>query len=527
MNFNYSNIFYYSNNLENLSTLNKYTQNSHLILNTYLTAKNKFIYKKKSNYKTKNHPMRSNGLVKYLVHKPYIFIAPFVGIGFITIIITGLDKLTKLGKHERGKDNPDHSPVNSIELREIHKKPNVQNEPDDENYIMVWNDFLRWEHSPNEQTSVSAPSEIHNLHIPNTTSNDYDDEQLPVLSNELIDSMLNTTDSQSQDYSGDVYQESLLGVSTESKKKDLQVRWSSPTFGVSFLQEYTRGEIAPIGNTSLTRFYTEHELHTVNCWLSQKYAFQKSSMKALHIKKRKFKFLSDTDFYDQFRNYLYQKIFNSSGAVHTPNMSDVYSNIRDILAAYNVNKNTTNDNVNALNTLKKITVFSKTCKPDSDEYFTNNGWFQLPKDEIKRRLKYIGVTQNEYDDIIFQTKQLNDILELLPQTYYSPAYNDNLFIRFSTTDRNLTPDSKYKKAIESISNEVISDLKQVIKRYLLCLDLTNIPMAPSHPLVHREARNFDYVGHLEKTLLVRKNYDMWHVDMSDDDIVCFLSSLDL
>ena len=124
VNFKYSNILYFSHNLNNLSTLNKYHKNRHL------KVKNNLINNIKTNYKSESNDNKHN--TKYLKNKLYIYITPFFLIGLISVFIMAGGKgerarrYLKLGR--RVPNNPNQSKLKELNsLENTEEKSSVNN----------------------------------------------------------------------------------------------------------------------------------------------------------------------------------------------------------------------------------------------------------------------------------------------------------------------------------------------------------------------------------------------------------------
>ena len=99
-NFNYNNVFYFSNNTNSLKTLNKNTSVLKVSNKNNSETRNKFISNLKANQidnsKNTTHPQsRKKNTSNYIIHHPYIIVVPIIGFAFITALIVGLTKETQ------------------------------------------------------------------------------------------------------------------------------------------------------------------------------------------------------------------------------------------------------------------------------------------------------------------------------------------------------------------------------------------------------------------------------------------------
>ena len=85
INFKYCNILYFSNNLNSLSTLDKYHENNGYNDDNHLITNNKLLNNNKVSLKSKF--ISNNGEAKYLKNKPYMYMTPIFIIGLIGVII--------------------------------------------------------------------------------------------------------------------------------------------------------------------------------------------------------------------------------------------------------------------------------------------------------------------------------------------------------------------------------------------------------------------------------------------------------
>ena len=129
------------------------------------------------------------------------------------------------------------------------------------------------------------------------------------------------------------------------------------------------------------------------------------------------------------------------------------------------------------------------------------------------------VTTEERLFINEQLKQLRNILNFLPNVTDSLNYNKALLLRYLNNDKLTTPSFKFQDATTSISNEILFDLREVITRYIYFLNIDGIKTNDSRDAQHYCKRNFNYVEELQKIKLVKENYDMTHIHMTDDEII--------
>ena len=115
INFNYNNVYYFSNSLNSLITLNKDTSilNDSRKNDSYTSSK--FISNLKTNQvdnsnKTKYFSHRKKNVVNYIIKHPYIIATPIIGFTFIATLIVVLTKAVSTKKLE---------PSDSLELNQI------------------------------------------------------------------------------------------------------------------------------------------------------------------------------------------------------------------------------------------------------------------------------------------------------------------------------------------------------------------------------------------------------------------------
>ena len=144
---------------------------------------------------------------------------------------------------------------------------------------------------------------------------------------------------------------------------------------------------------------------------------------------------------------------------------------------------------------------------------------------LKHKLKEKTVTLNERTFINEQCRQLNNILTFLPDTCDSVNYNWALRTNYLNKDKYTTMDFKYQEATTSISNEILGDLKQVIMKYIYVLNIDDFKTNKNVSYKISTLKDFDYAKWLKKTILAKDNYDMTHIDMTDEEIVGFFQKL--
>ena len=117
VNFNNYNILYFSHDVNNLTTLDKYHRNNYQRINNNLNTNNKFINDKKIS--NKGTPLSSNNSIKYLKNKQYIFITPIFIIGLVGVIymVFGKSKWRQkyINNHKKFKNNPNKLPELELE----------------------------------------------------------------------------------------------------------------------------------------------------------------------------------------------------------------------------------------------------------------------------------------------------------------------------------------------------------------------------------------------------------------------------
>ena len=123
VNFKYSNILYFSHNLNNLSTFDKYSENSHHKIDNHAIISNNKLNNKSKSFDNKDG-------IKYWKNKPYIYISPIFLIGLISIIIMAGGNNSRLQKYiKKGlrlPNSPNHSEeIKLITLNQEEEKQNL------------------------------------------------------------------------------------------------------------------------------------------------------------------------------------------------------------------------------------------------------------------------------------------------------------------------------------------------------------------------------------------------------------------
>ena len=541
VNFNYSNIFYYSNNLENLSTLNKYSINDPLSSGLYSLNNNKFINNDKSNSQNKS-PKNNN-----IYHKPYIFIVPFIGVGFITAIILGMDGI--LGKRKKKNDDTSDLSENSNGESSTQKKIKSSSEQqEDEEYWEAIYDIIKRDNLITQPNYTNIPLKTFSSDLVPTTDNIEAEKEFT----DVWDSFVNWDDILTDHNTLEKFHFSPVPPTDNTETDRLLshitvLKSDMPTHdekskSLSILQDPSEhGERTNLANTNVCSFsIDEHSIHIkpneltlpestelfdgdtiskITSWLSANYLTKKDQIKFLLEERTECLYISRKLFVRQFTNYMYQKVFNSK----IPTVYEVHTNISEILAK----KYLTTPDFEAFSTIQSITFFRNEKTIQSKAPLTTNGWFYFPKCHLKYKLANTTVTTEERLFINEQLKKLRNILDFLPDTTDSLKYNEVLLGQYLSSGKLTSSSSKSQDAITSFSNDILFDLKEVIMRYIESLNMEGIETDDTKIVAHNTKRNFNYVEQLTKTTLAKENFDMTHINLSDEEIDGFFQMLKL
>ena len=542
VNFNYSNIFYYSNNLENLSTLNKYSINDPLSSGLYSLNNNKFINNDKSNSQNKS-PKNNN-----IYHKPYIFIVPFIGVGFITAIILGMDGI--LGKRKKKNDDTSDLSENSNGESSTQKKIKSSSEQqEDEEYWEAIYDIIKRDNLITQPNYTNIPLKTFSSDLVPTTDNIEAEKEFT----DVWDSFVNWDDILTDHNTLEKFHFSPVPPTDNTETDRLLshitvLKSDMPTHdekseSLSILQDPSEhGERTNLVNTNVCSFsIDEHSIHikpneltlpestelfdgntisTITHWLSLDILTRNLMIKSLNEGNIECKYMTWSLFNYQFTNYMFHKVFNSN----VPTISQVHSDIKLILEE---RLDITHDS-QAYSTL--VSIFFSHCYEciSYRVWMTDNGWFYLPRKYLIYKLKRKKVTAEERAIINDQCKQLNNILDFLPNTSDSLEYNESLLKKYTNKGKHADPEYKYQDATRSISNELLFDLKQVVIKYKDALNLEGVENEENAlTKISIQGRSFDYIFLLKKTMLVRKNYDMSHIAVTDEKIADLFKNLNL
>ena len=541
VNFNYSNIFYYSNNLENLSTLNKYSINDPLSSGLYSLNNNKFINNDKSN--SQNKSPKSNNIY----HKPYIFIVPFIGVGFITAIILGMDGI--LGKRKKKNDDTSDLSENSNGESSTQKKIKSSSEQqEDEEYWEAIYDIIERDNLITQPNYTNIPLKTFSSDLVPTTDNIEAEKEFKY----VWDSFVNWDDILTDHNTLEKFHFSPVPPTDNTETDRLLshitvLKPDMPTHvekneSLSILQDPSEhGERTNLANTNVCSFsIDEHSIHIkpneltlpestelfdgdtiskITGWLSTDYLTKKDHIKFLWEERPEWTDISRKLFERQFTNYMYQRVFYSK----IPTVYEVHTNISKILADQYL---ATRD-FEAFSTIQSITFFRSEKTIQSKLTLTTNGWFYLPKSYLKYKLANTTVTTEERAFINEQLKKLRNILDFLPDTADSLMCNKILFGQYLSSGKLASSSSKSQDALTSFSNEILFDLKEVITRYIESLNMKGIETDDTKIVTYNTKRNFNYVEQLTKTTLAKENYDMTHINLSDEEIDDFFQMLKL
>ena len=452
INFNYNSIFYFSKSLNNLTTLNKIGNTSNFLRSKNLNTSSKFI--KTNNIiindktkKTTNPTSKKTNIVNYMKKEWYIFVPPLALLGLISsaYIVYAYKK--------------------AISKITVKSKSNNKSNARDSNV------------EGDTQSTNSTVTGYYDDHLTVTGSR--------VSTDESVDDVLYTD-------SPKIGSDGIEFTSEED----------NPTLDINFVP-IVIPKAQPLLNTTISG--NDISLSTIDKALDNDSFFQN-----LYKNITNKDVLSYENFKIQVSNYLYLKKTKSLETYTGISEKSILQNVTNEV----INKSTARKKGASIITdydnqelIKHLANPIRAVNNDETVAKTTNGWFQVPN--LGERLNSRSLSPEGRESVVIQLNKFKDLLESLPDTYKTPEYFSKLI--FDGEEYLFTSylRSYYSNENKLISNEILSDLRELIETHINHLTIDNAPDVYSENDLNspeNESEINSYYQNFEQTHLARKNF---------------------
>ena len=525
-NFINSNIYYFSKNLNILTTYNKYLNTKNYYDKNLLLSENKFInkFKPKSkniymysksdlSNKNKNQSSRIN-------KKVYISFSALLLVAGIIIVILGKDKVfnKRKGYNPRRRLNiysdqkgevkirdsiqSEHNPV-SIELK--HLQSHIKNKDYDSENSINDTDY-----------ALDDPADIFYLHSNIVPNNESTDRGL-TLTGESMEASLENQENSTQETENDTTVARVDALSNSSKAVAYQPvlfsnykpkqSHSHPIWHNNYIYEDKILD-SLVKDFEEKIFDNEKKITLINSWLKfsdyQKSVFYRSLFKSAS----KTRHVTKTNFSKQVDSFLHKTKLCSLQEWSRPNSLQIFSGVRKRVKKSNVQTLSELDKNEAIATISHVTLFQWREEVASKHtYLTNYGWFKRPRNEMIKILSSENITRDEYEYI----KEINrkfDNMDLILSSGMNSNYCFTTLLD-QIDRRTITPgvSSEMTQLDKYIENEIIIDLRELIRRYKSYIVISHIDAELLKDHIPERIEFPSYMERFKKSKIVKTVYD--------------------
>ena len=525
-NFINNNIYYFSKNLNILTTYNNYSNTNNYYDENKLISKNKFI--KKLKLKSKNTYTYSKSYLSktnsnssdYINKKIYISFSLFLPIAGIIIVILGKDKVL----NRRKRYNPrrrfniysdqkgelkirdgiqsEHYPV-SIELKHLQRY--IKNKKYDSENSITDTDY-----------KLDDPADIFYLDSNIVPNNESTDRGL-ALTGESMEASLKNQENSTQETENDTMVARVDVLSNSSKEDTYQpVLFAPYRIKQSLAHPMEHDDYlykdkvldSLVRNSEEETLDNEKKITLMNSWFKLSDYRKSEFYDSLFTSTTTRRHVTIINFNKQVDSFLHQTKLSSLQQWSRPNSRHIFSSVRTRTMQSNDQTLSDLDKKEAIASLSRITLFDSREEVVSKyTLLTNYGWFKTPYHYLKMSLTSDNITREEYRYIKEVNRKFDNMDLLLSSCMNS---NDCFKTLLNQIDEGtIIPvlNSEMSQQDKYIANEIMLDLRELIEKYKSCIVINHIDTKLLKEHVSKRIEFPEFIERFKRSQIVKTVYD--------------------
>ena len=545
-NFINGNVYYFSKDLNILTTYNKYVHTKKYNDKNKLVSENKFIKKLKP--KSKNIYMYSKSDLSNkdknqssrVNKKVYISFSALLLVAGIIIVILGKEKVfnKRKGYNPRRKFNIYSDQKGDVKItggiqtkhdsagiRLNHLQKHIKNRDYDSDNSEYDSDNSGYDSDNSVEKSYNVGDTHYRLDNPEYIMDlrvnlredvvHTDRELLPTgkymflskiserknMPDAENDTMMDSSDVLANSSEGDTYYPVLFANCVPKKAHSYHMEDNDYLYEDELLGSLSKeGEEEILDNSK--------KINLISSWLKFEDYQYTGFYKSLLAQNARTRYVSNRTFGKQVESFLYQTKLSSLQEWRRPKSQHIFSSVKAKIMHSNDQTLSDIDRDEAIATLSHITsfkfreeVYSKHTK------VTDYGWFKTPYYHLKRSLTSDNITREEYEYIKEVNRKFDNMDLLLSSCMNS---NDCFKTLLNQIDEGTTIpvlNSEISQQDKYIANEIMLDLRELIKKYKSCIVINHIDTKLLKEHVSKRIEFPEFIERFKRSQIIKTVYD--------------------